>query len=52
MNRVREIFETMDYGPAPEAEDVAESFLETHRRTFYPFVNGRFARFIDECYFD
>jgi aldehyde dehydrogenase (NAD+) len=52
MNSVREIFETMEYGPAPEAANVAVDWLEAHRRTFYPFVNGRFARFIDECYFD
>jgi aldehyde dehydrogenase (NAD+) len=52
MNHVREIFESMDYGPALEAADAAEGFLDAHRRIFYPFVNGRFSRFIDECYFD
>jgi aldehyde dehydrogenase (NAD+) len=52
MNNVREIFETMEYGPAPEPAEAAVDWLEGHRRTFHPFVNGRFAKFIDECYFD
>src|SRR5690606_41880067 len=39
---VREIFETLDYGPAPEAADVAEAWLERHGRRFGHFVGGRF----------
>src|SRR5690606_4377687 len=35
-------FETLDYGPAPEAADVAESWLERHGRRFGHFVGGRF----------
>jgi aldehyde dehydrogenase (NAD+) len=52
MNSVREIFETMDYGPAPESADVAIDWLEAHRSTFHPLINGAFPRFIDESYFN
>src|SRR5215813_11207793 len=52
MSTVREIFETMEYGPAPETADLALSWLEEHRHTFYPFINGEFARFIDESYYE
>ncbi len=49
---VREIFETMDYGPAPEQEDIALAWLEGHPRTMRPFINGEFARFMDETHFE
>jgi len=52
MSSVGEIFETMEYGPSPEAADIAVEWLEEHRRVFYPFIDGGFARFIDECYFE
>ncbi|HEX7039464.1 MAG TPA: aldehyde dehydrogenase family protein [Trueperaceae bacterium] len=39
---VREIFETLDYGPAPEAADLAEAWLERHGRRFGHFIGGRF----------
>jgi aldehyde dehydrogenase (NAD+) len=49
---VREIFETMEYGPAPEQEDIALIWLEEHPRTMRPFINGEFVRFMDETYFE
>jgi aldehyde dehydrogenase (NAD+) len=52
MSTVREIFETMEYGPAPEQEDVALTWLEQHPRTMRPFINGEFAKFMDEAYFE
>ncbi len=39
---VKEIFETMDYGPAPESADTATAWLEHHGRTFGLFIGGRF----------
>ena len=39
---VREIFETLDYGPAPESPDVADAWLERHGRRFGHFIGGRF----------
>lgn len=44
MSTVREIFENVEYGPAPETEDLALSWLEEHRHTFHPFINGEFAK--------
>jgi len=52
MKSVREIFETMEYGSATEETDAAMEWLDSHRRIFYPFINGGFARFIDQCYFE
>jgi len=52
MKNLREIFETMEYGPAEESVDVANEWLDAHRRLFYPFINGGFSRFIDQCYFE
>ena len=40
---VKEIFETMDYGPAPESAGEAMAWLDKHGRQFGPFINGAFA---------
>lgn len=37
---VREIFETMSYGPAPESNDKVLAFLETKGGKFDLFING------------
>jgi aldehyde dehydrogenase (NAD+) len=42
MSTVREIFETMEYGPAPETPDLAQDWLRKHQSSFSPFINGRF----------
>jgi aldehyde dehydrogenase (NAD+) len=42
MSTVREIFETMEYGPAPEASDPALDWLKKHQNRFYPFIDGQF----------
>jgi aldehyde dehydrogenase (NAD+) len=42
MSSVREIFETMEYGPAPEAPDIALDWLERHQNSFHPFIGGGF----------
>ncbi|MBV8141076.1 MAG: hypothetical protein JOZ60_03425, partial [Verrucomicrobia bacterium] len=52
MATVRQIFETMEYGPAPEEVDLALNWLEDHGRSMHPFINGEFARFMDESYFE
>ena len=39
---VKEIFETMDYGPAPESADVANAWLERHGRSFGLYIGGKF----------
>jgi len=42
--RVAEIFETMEYGPAPEAAGPALAWLDAHERTFGHFIGGAFVR--------
>ena len=42
----------MEYGPAPEPEDLALNWLDEHRHTFHPFINGEFARFMDGMYYE
>ena len=39
---VSQIFDTMDYGPAPEASGEAVAWLDSHARKFGHFVNGTF----------
>ncbi len=41
---VKEVFETMDYGPAPESADLAIAWLERHKRTFELFIGGKFVK--------
>ncbi|HJL17839.1 MAG TPA: aldehyde dehydrogenase family protein [Sandaracinaceae bacterium LLY-WYZ-13_1] len=38
---VAEIFETMDYGPAPESEAPVMAWLDAHERRFGHFIGGR-----------
>src|SRR5215216_761069 len=40
---VAEIFQTMTYGPAPEAPDTAFAWLDAHERKFGLFVNNEWA---------
>src|ERR1700716_3472322 len=42
MSTIRKIFETMEYGPAPEAPEVALEWLKKHEYSFRPFIDGRF----------
>lgn len=37
---VKDIFDTMDYGPAPESAASAVAWLERHGRTFDLFIGG------------
>ncbi|WFU43370.1 aldehyde dehydrogenase family protein [Bradyrhizobium sp. CB82] len=39
---VQHYYETMDYGPAPEADGVARSWLAKHRSVFGHFIGGSF----------
>ena len=41
MASIPEIFETMAYGPAPEAEGPAQKWLDSHRRTFELYIGGK-----------
>src|SRR4030088_572576 len=42
MSTIGKIFETMEYGPAPGAPEVALEWLKKHEYSFRPFIDGRF----------
>jgi aldehyde dehydrogenase (NAD+) len=44
MSSVAEIFETMEYGPAPESDAEARAWLARHGGRFGHFVNGAFTK--------
>jgi aldehyde dehydrogenase (NAD+) len=41
---VKEIFDTMDYGPAPEDASEALAWLDSHSRKFGHFIGGTFTK--------
>lgn len=41
---VAQIFETMDYGPAPESADVARAWLDRHKDTTRLFIGGHWVK--------
>src|SRR5262252_8997240 len=43
MATVAEIFETMEYGPAPESDKEVLSWLARHDRVFGHYIGGAFA---------
>ncbi|WMT87416.1 aldehyde dehydrogenase family protein [Pelagibacterium sp. 26DY04] len=44
MSKVAEIFETLEYGPAPEAAGPALEWLDKHGRKFGHFIDGGFTK--------
>ncbi len=40
MNKIMQIFESLEYGPAPEAPDQAIAWLDAHERKFGHFIDG------------
>ncbi|RDE10003.1 aldehyde dehydrogenase family protein [Pelagibacterium lacus] len=44
MSKVAEIFQTLEYGPAPEAAGPALEWLDRHGRTFGHFIGGGFTK--------
>ncbi|HWK65452.1 MAG TPA: aldehyde dehydrogenase family protein [Rhizobiaceae bacterium] len=43
MNQIKDILRTMEYGPAPEANDDVRHWLASRADGFGHFINGRFA---------
>lgn len=41
---IPEIFDTLDYGPAPETPDMANAWLDGHQRKFGHFIDGEFTK--------
>jgi aldehyde dehydrogenase (NAD+) len=44
MTSVKEIFETMEYGPAPESDAEARKWLASHEHEFGHFIDGAWTR--------
>ena len=49
--RVLEIFESMDYGPAPESPAAVNAWLDDHQRKFGQFINNEWLHIEDAQYF-
>lgn len=41
---VSEIFESLDYGPAPESSVIAEGWLDDHGGAFGHFIDGKWVK--------
>jgi aldehyde dehydrogenase (NAD+) len=44
MNKIADIFTSLDYGPAPESADVALAWLSAHDNTFGHFIDGKWTK--------
>ena len=49
---IKKIFETMEYGPAPESATAAEAWLDQHGRKFGYFCNGKWEQPNSKTYFE
>ena len=52
MALVKDILATMDYGPAPEANDIVVAWLKKHETGFGHFIDGKFVKPAEGGYFD
>ena len=41
---VSDLFETLEYGPAPESSGIAEGWLDDHHRAFGYFIDGKWVK--------
>src|SRR5690606_25788783 len=44
MNKIAQIFETLDYGPAPESPEPALAWLKSHNNKFGHFIGGQWTK--------
>ncbi|MDB5536518.1 MAG: aldehyde dehydrogenase family protein [Devosia sp.] len=44
MNKIAQIFQSLDYGPAPEGPEQANAWLESHGRKFGHFIDGAWTK--------
>jgi len=44
MNKIAQIFQSLDYGPAPEGPDQAIAWLDSHARQFGHFIAGKWTK--------
>ncbi len=50
--KIKEIYETMEYGPAPESPAEVNKYLDEHKRQFQLFINGKWKKPAAGKYFD
>ena len=50
--KVKEIYKTLDYGPAPESDGAAMAFLEARGKKFDLYINGKWKTPRSKKYFD
>lgn len=41
---IAEIFQSLEYGPAPEASSAVNAWLDGHGRSFGHFINGKWVK--------
>ncbi|MCY4541233.1 MAG: aldehyde dehydrogenase family protein [Rhodobacteraceae bacterium] len=46
------LFDSLEFGPAPESRTVADKWLQSHKHRFGHFVDGRFGKLDDEQGFE
>jgi len=44
MNKIAQIFQSLDYGPAPEGPEQANAWLDAHDRKFGHFIDGEWTK--------
>jgi len=49
---IADVFESMEYGPAPETDSVVNAWLDAHDRRFDHFIGGRFVAPVEGEYFE
>lgn len=49
---IKEIYKSMEYGPAPESDTVAVDFLKAHNNKFQLFIDGQWKAPSSKKYFD
>ncbi len=47
---VADLFDTLDYGPAPESPATANAWLDSHQRQFDLFINNQWQTPADSAY--
>ena len=52
MNKITDILATMEYGPAPEANDQVRAWLAGHKDGFAHYIGGKFTAPAEKKYFD
>lgn len=50
--KIKEIYDTMAYGPAPESAELAMAFLRKHKNKFQLFIDGQWKKPASGSYFD